>query len=200
MGHLPAASALPDGTAAALYQWLLDRQTCRNVFDAHVFACVLSRRLPMGIDALGLTAQSLNRLVARYFPAALADGLPWIGPTRDPAPLPSLLRAEVADLTGLLLNHRGLGTEEEEWLAAILARACLDTEPLWAALGLAGRNDLNALMRRHFRGLAGRNDGSQGWRPFLYRLLCLNEGLIPCASDQCHDCGAGSACFGWVEW
>lgn len=200
MGHVPVSSDL---TAAALYQWLLDRQACCNIFDAHVFACILSRRMPLGLDALGLTLPEVNRLLARYFPAALADGLPgtatvWAG-TRTPS-LPPLLAAEVTDLAALMLEHRSQEAEEEAWLAAIIARACLETDPLWTALGLTGRPDLNALMRRHFPALSQRNDGSRGWRPFLYRLLCLDSGLIPCGNDRCTDCGAGSVCLGWVEW
>mgnify|MGYP000859452641 CR=1 FL=1 len=200
MGHVPVSADL---SAAALYQWLLDRQACCNIFDAHVFACVLSHRLPLGMETMGLTPQAMNRLLARYFPTALADGLPWsaaVWGDVQPPPLPPLLAAEVADLTALMLEHRAQGTEDEEWLAAMIARACLDTVPLWMALGLPSRRDLNALMRRHFPVLSARNDGSQGWRPFLYRLLCLDSGLIPCGNDRCTDCGAGHVCLGWVEW
>lgn len=201
MGHVPVSADL---APAALYQWLLDRQACCNIFDAHVFACILARRLPLGLAAVGLTPPELTRLLARYFPAALADGLPlsaaaWAtGPSAPP--LPPLLAAEAADLAALMLDHRALDAEEEGWMATMVARACLDTAPLWDALGLPGRRDLNALMQRHFPALSHRNDGSRGWRPFLYRLLCLDSGLIPCGNDHCTDCGAGRVCLGWVEW
>lgn len=197
MGILRTAPPGAD-EATALYQWLTDRQGRRNVFDAHLFARILARRWTAGsgagAGAVGLSDRALTRLLEHYFPDARTDGLPV--PNFSPAPLPALLRDEVADLTDLLLAHRSLGVEEEEWLAAMIARAALDDGELWQALGLTSPRQLSALMERHFAPLAPLSPTGKGWTEILYRILCARDGLIPCGTPACRDCGADAVCFG----
>ncbi len=193
MGILHAAPP-GAGDTTRLYRWLTDRQGRCNVFDGHLFACILARRWPAGPGALGLDDRALGQLLDRYFPGAFAAGLPV--PDSSPAPLPPLLRSEMDDIAALLLAHRSLGIEEEDWLAAILARAMLDGGELWRDLGLAGPSHLAALMERHFDPLALLNASGTRWKAFLYRFLCARDRLIPCGAPVCRDCGAESVCFG----
>ena len=193
---IPQAALPGAGGPAVLYRWLTDRQGCRNLFDAHLFACILARRLPAGPGALGLAEPALGRLLDKYFPGARTAGA---GAAPDGPPLPALLRAEAADIAALLLAHRSLGAEEEEWLAAIIARAALDTGALWLDLGLAGPRHLGALIERHFEPLTGLNPTGSQWKIFFYRWLCARDGLIPCGAPVCRDCGAEAVCFGAAE-
>lgn len=185
------------GDTTPLYRWLTDRQGRCNVFDAHLFACILARRWPAGPGALGLDHPALTRLLEKYFPGAFDEGMPV--PDCSPTPLPPLLRSEANDIAALLLAHRSLGIEEEEWLAVIVARAMLDGGELWRDLGLAGPSHLAALMERHFESLALLNATGTRWKVFLYRFLCARDGLIPCGAPVCRDCGAEAVCFGAGE-
>jgi len=185
------------GETAVLYQWLADHRGRCNVFDAHLFACILARRWSAEPGSLGLTGAALSRLLDKYFPGALNAGVPVAD--SSPAPLPPLLRDEVVDIAAVLLAHRSLGVEEEEWLAAIIARAALDEEALWQDLGLAGPRHLAALMERHFEPLAVLNPAGTQWKSFFYRFLCARDGLIPCGAPVCRDCGAEAVCFGAAE-
>ncbi|MBP2294140.1 nitrogen fixation protein NifQ [Azospirillum rugosum] len=182
------------GDTAALYRWLTDRQGRCNVFDGHLFACILARRWPGGVGALGLSDVAFTRLLERYFPGALQDGLPVV--EASPAPLPAPLHAEFRELAELLLTHRSQGTDEEVWLAAMIARAALDGAELWQDLGLNGPRHLAAMIERHFHPLAVLNAAGTRWKTFLYRFLCARDGLIPCGAPLCRDCGAEAVCFG----
>lgn len=193
--HMPPDAHGPD----ALYRWLTSHQTRCNVVDAHLFARILARRWPAGRDAgepdpLGLGTAALVALMGRYFPMALCDHPPGLPAGRRP--LSALLAGEAADLAGILLDHRSVGAEEEAWLAALVARACLDNGPLWQDLGLTGPRQLTALFERHFQPLAARNRGGTGWRTMLYRLLCARDGLLACRVPDCDACAAGAVCFG----
>ncbi|WP_448205728.1 nitrogen fixation protein NifQ [Azospirillum sp. sgz302134] len=196
MGILHAAPP-GAGETVVLYRWLADRQGRCNVFDAHLFACILARRWTVAPGALGLPDVTLTRLLDKYFPGTLDTGMPV--PDLSPAPLPALLRSEATDIAALLLTHRSLGVEEEEWLAAIIARAALDDGALWQDLGLAGPRHLAALMERHFEPLAALNPTGTHWKTFFYRYLCARDGLIPCGAPLCRDCGAEAVCFGAAE-
>lgn len=190
---MPIETQGPD----ALYRWLTAHQTRCNVADAHLFARILARRWPAGDgdgpDPLGLDTAALIALMNRYFPMALC-GHPADPPDRPG--LPAVLAAEAADLADLLLEHRSIGADEETWLAALVARACLDDGPLWDDLGLTGPRQLTALFERHFERLAARNPAGTGWRTLLYRLLCARDGLLACRIPNCRTCEAGAVCFG----
>lgn len=185
------------GETASLYRWLTDRQGRCNVFDGHLFACILARRWPIGAGALGLSDVAVTRLLERYFPGALRDGLPVL--EASSAPLSAHRRGEVRELADLLLAHRSQGTDTEVWLAAVIARAALDGGPLWQDLGLNGPRHLAAVVERHFHPLAVLNTSGSRWKTFLYRLLCARDGLIPCGAPACRDCGAEAVCFGAGE-
>ncbi len=176
-----------------LQGWLLDRQARCNIFDAHLFACILARRWSGGAEAIGMAEEDLVRLLDRYYPAALKEGL---RPPSPPDRLSAQLRDEQADLELLLLEHRSEGIEEEGWLASLVSRACLDDGPLWQSLGLESPRHLTALFQRHFEPLARTNPQEERWCAHLYRLLCRRDGLLPCSMTSCGACDAEAVCFG----
>ncbi len=161
-------------------------------FDRHVFACAIAATgdRPLTVS-LGLAPAALADLLGTYFPDARRH-LParaWGDDAGDDA-------IEEPDLRRLLLDHRSRGVIEEMWLAAIIARRSLGANHLWQDLGLLHRDELNALMGRHFRDLVRRNQGDMKWKKFLYRLLCEREGVMLCKAPNCEVCRDVAVCFG----
>ncbi|MGQ9367739.1 nitrogen fixation protein NifQ [Azospirillum sp. ST 5-10] len=140
--------------------------------------------------ALGLTRGALAALAARHAPGLV----PWIaalpagtGPGED--------ELEEADLRAFILEHRAGVGDEEEWLAAIVARRSLEARHLWQDMGFASRRELNAMFRRHFPALVALNAGDMKWKKFFYRQLCSREGFLLCKSPNCEQCDDRAACF-----
>lgn len=146
--------------------------------------------------ALGLGRGALAVLVARHAPQHAAT-------LSAQATLPDGSGGEdaieEADLRAFLLDHRARGAEEEEWLAAIVARRSLEPNHLWQDMGFADRGELNAMFRRHFPALVARNGADMKWKKFFYRSLCEREGLLLCKSPNCEVCEDFDACFGGEE-
>ena len=89
-------------------------------------------------------------------------------------------------------QQRSTHTNEHQaqWLARVLAAACLGERYLWRELGLNSRNDLSRLLERHFQPLYRRNQHGLHWK----RFLCAELGV---SLDAPH-CGSGeqlSICF-----
>lgn len=185
----------PSGEPAELFDRLVGGQSQRNVFDSHVFACILAHRWTGGIDLLGLTPRDLSALLARYFPAAAAEGL---RPPANPRTLTRWENGERKDIEALLLRHRASDQPEEAWLAQVIARACLDETTLWKGLGLDGPRHMTAVFARHFPGLLAYNPDGRRWKQMLYRLLCADLGLLPCRGPGpcAPSCAAEASCFG----
>ncbi|TAN55660.1 MAG: nitrogen fixation protein NifQ [Rhodospirillales bacterium] len=164
-------------------------------FDAHVFACnialshVLDRQAPG--HGLGLSGPAFKRLLDVFFPGSGVFVDPSSGAGED--------AIEEADLRALLLSGRAKGTMGEEWLAAILARACQRPNHLWQDLGLRNRSELSRLMTRHFPGLAALNQRDMKWKKFFYRQLCEAENVPICKSPVCDACADFAHCFGSEE-
>lgn len=194
----------------AIYHWLIGNGYS-PALPTHLFACTVSERcdefgapLP---ELLGLSEASLALLAGRHFPTAAAI---WDGQgclrrlARQQAGLPSEsfggdppLDLDLEDdLRALLLEHRSTGAAEEEWFAAIVARACARPNHLWQDLGLTGRDDLNRLLRTYFAPLHAKNVGDMKWKKFFYRQLCEREGLVACRSPVCTACDDHALCFG----
>lgn len=179
----------------SLYAQLIESPGGGDPFDRHLFACTIAlawREGPPPLTrGLGLSAPALAALVGRLFPErpALLAGL-----RQDDEGAP--LSPEEPDLRALLLDYRRGALVEEEWLAHILARRALGPNHLWQDLGLTGRGDLSALIRRHFPPLAARNDRDMKWKKFLYRELCQRDGLVVCKSPNCEVCVDHDLCFG----
>jgi len=142
--------------------------------------------------ALGVGGAGLGRLLQRYLPQQpdlliRAAAVPDAGPDT----------LEEPDLRALLLECRaGRPGEEEQWLAAIIARRSLEANHLWQDLGLADRNELGQMLRRHFPELVRRNQRDMKWKKFFYRTLCEREGVLVCKSPVCDYCNDFPLCFG----
>lgn len=137
---------------------------------------------------LGLGQARHRRLMAHCFPGIdVAPGSPPAPPDRP---------QERRDLYELMWAHRAGLDPCEDWLAGIVAAACLGGNHLWQDLGLAHRGALTGLMETHFPGLAARNQGDMKWKKFLYRQLCLAEGLRICRAPSCQVCPDYADCFG----
>ena len=67
---------------------------------------------------------------------------------------------------------------------------------LWQDLGLWSRKDLGTLMQLNFPQLAARNDKDMKWKKFLYKQLCIAEGIYTCRAPSCEVCADYQHCFG----
>ncbi len=160
-----------------------------GLLDAHVFACILAQARHEGVSpgtALGLDPPALRALAAALFPSR--GGML----TDDPGDREQAL--EEADLRRLLLAHRADGAPVRTWMAHAVARRSLSPGHLWEALGLRRREELSALLARHFPALAERNFGMK-WKKFFYRQLCQMEGIVVCKSPNCAECPDYTLCF-----
>jgi len=162
-------------------------QTPDRVLFGRIIALAAAEARPL-TEALGLSRGQLERLFRRYRP-----GRPLALPA-DAGPGPDAL--EEPDLRAYLLECRAGRGEEEEWLAAIVARRSLEPNHLWQDLGMTGRDDLNTLFRRHFPELARRNRSDMKWKKFFYRQLCEREGIPVCKAPTCDLCADAPVCFG----
>ncbi|MCR6632524.1 MAG: nitrogen fixation protein NifQ [Magnetospirillum sp.] len=180
-----------------IYQRLMAVESGEDGFDRHVFACILAKGAseaprPLG-RAVGLGRAELERLLARFFPAArwLLDG------AGEDAGEDAL---EEPDLRRLLVgNATRPGAEEAGWLAAMVARRSLEADHLWQDLGLTRRADLSGLLNRHFAPLAARNIRDMKWKKFFYRQMCEDEGVSICKSPVCDTCTDFAKCYGPEE-
>jgi len=166
-----------------------------NRFDRHVFACAITvgtveSRWPL-TEALGLSPNALADLLNAYFPD-VGRYLPaeTLGENAGEDEL------EEPDLRQLLLDHRSSDRPEVAWLAAIIARRSLGANHLWQDLGLFGRDELNTLIDRDFRGLMLHNSGNMKWKKFFYRQLCERDGISICKAPTCDACADVGVCFG----
>ncbi|MDR3437077.1 nitrogen fixation protein NifQ [Telmatospirillum sp.] len=184
-------TAVPAGSNET-YRRLMAAAGRREPFDSHVFACVLAVGLQQERqslwDFLGLTPAVLRVLLASYFPSS-GLVIPSLARSQDEEAI------EEEDFRLLLLSYRARNVPEEEWLAAIVARRAQADNHLWEDLGLASRDDLNGLIRRHFPALFAKNDKNMRWKKFFYRMMCESEGLRLCKSPNCQQCPDLALCF-----
>lgn len=142
---------------------------------------------------LGLGAAALGDLLERHFP-----GAQW--PLPAPVDAPNAERqSELGDLVRLLLAHRAQADLSEPWIARIVAAGCMGRDHLWQDLGLWSRRDLSVLMAANFPELAARNDRDMKWKKFLYKQLCIQEGIHTCRAPSCEVCADYVHCFGPEE-
>ena len=158
-----------------------------RVLFRRMVAVAATEAVPL-TESLGLGRTALERLLHRYLPESPA-----------PAPLgndPGEDALEEPDLRGLLLEFRAGRGEEEDWLAAIVARRSQRANHLWQDLGLASRDELKTLFQRHFPELARLNRSDMKWKKFFYRQLCEREGIPVCKAPNCAVCADTALCFG----
>ncbi|WP_345773834.1 nitrogen fixation protein NifQ [Azospirillum endophyticum] len=171
--------------------------------------------------ALGLPPDRLGALVGTVFPEAAAGWTPGRCFSRHVHRLadadaehhhaclvsidlaaPEILRPEILrlkreeeDFLGLLLRNRSTDQPIAAAFAVIIARACLENDHLWRSLGLAGRNSLADLLRRHFHPLASANTRKLRWKRFFYERLHA-EGRPTDRPTVCDACAHYSDCYG----
>jgi nitrogen fixation protein NifQ len=143
---------------------------------------------------LGLGVDDFNAMLDRHFPGAglLLPLAVAKSPDDD-------REAECAELRVLMLSHRAGRDRAEEWVASIVATGCMGGDHLWQDLGLWSRSELTELMRENFPGLAAKNDRDMKWKKFLYKQLCIQEGIYTCRSPSCEVCVDYNVCFGPEE-
>lgn len=123
-------------------------------------------------------------------------------PTLPPLPLPAHVLPldfsrlpELDDLRTLLQQHQSQPSPMAGWMTEILCAGCTGNDHLWQDLGLWSRKDLSALMHDNFRTLAERNTQDMKWKKFLYKQLCISEGIYICRAPSCEVCVDYAACF-----
>ena len=118
--------------------------------------------------------------------AALARRVIGAACARRPAAPPPLL----PDLVALLWDARSTEDPLTRPLAEAVAAAAFGPQHLWQELGVSGRGDVTALLRRYFRPVADANVRGLKWKHHLF--LCPGDrlqrpGLRPPRCDACDE-------------
>ncbi len=176
----------------SFHAWLM---ACSQGSDNDdTFACILATwqtgdgALP---DWLGLEPEQFSRMLAFHFPGFPVHALS--NPGREQA---ANRHDELYELRKLLLTHRAGVSESEIWMAEVVAVASLGLDHLWQDMGLWSRKALGELMMRNFPTLASQNNRDMKWKKFLYKQLCVAEGIYTCRSPSCECCTDYEQCFG----
>ena len=140
---------------------------------------------------MGLSAPQFSKLMRRHFPGARIP----LG-VRSNLERPKARSLESDELRHLLVSHRAGKDISELYVADIICTACLGSNHLWEDLGLFNRKELTALMERNFPSLAARNVKNMKWKKFLYKQLCIMEGIYVCRAPSCEQCTDYNVCFG----
>jgi len=140
---------------------------------------------------LGLGEAEFDRLHQHFFgPVSSLRASPWqqqLDPRLDD------LRQ---DLVTLLLRDARDDTPAVRWIAALIATACQGSNHLWEDLGVWSRASLSQLISTNFPALAARNDRDMKWKKFLFKQLCVTEGIYICRAPSCDQCSEYDDCFG----
>lgn len=196
----PDTERLDEACTERAGQWMARAVDGRS-FDAHLFAKLIAAREVRGEWALlGLSASQWDGLVTRHFagPLALHDApdLPGTRGLRSPvdsaATTTTMTRSQhehvefVSALRALLLQYvnPAVSVADAQCLAAIIAHACLRPDHLWRDLGLAGRDEVSAMLERYFPSLIVLNVENLRWKKFLARQLALSLGKEPGPAPQ----------------
>lgn len=181
--------------ASKIYDRLM--QKAHGLRNDHILASMLASQLA-GDGAmpsrLGLSQPQYEALMQLHFPGAELPQSYMADAAIDLQRLP-----EQDELRALLLSHRSDPSEEGDWLAQIVVIGCMGADHLWQDLGLWSRKDLSLLMQQNFEQLAAKNDRDMKWKKFLYKQLCLAEGIYVCRSPSCEVCPDYAGCFGPEE-
>ena len=200
MMPLPRLQLLPSVmTADVRWETYDSLMSCsRGLLNDEVLAQMLATRINGGgalPTGLGLTPGAFSALMTRHFPGF---PVPTIVPVLLPKWDPRLVE-EREELVKLLQINSAGKDESELWCSVIIATGCMADNHLWEDLGLWSRRDLSALMVRNFPTLAAKNDRDMKWKKFLYKQLCLQEGVYLCRAPSCAVCRDYSLCFGPEE-
>lgn len=142
-------------------------------------------------DDFGLGNDAFTQMLNCHFPGLQHASLNMPGRTRD-----AEREDERDELYELLQTHRANQSESEIWMAKIVAIACQGQNHLWQDMGLWSRSQLSELLMRNFPELAAKNVKNMKWKKFLYKQLCITEGIYTCRAPSCEVCADYNNCFG----
>lgn len=143
---------------------------------------------------LGLSKDAMESMLANHFncDSRLLE-LP------DGEELDDRRQDEFREVYDLLMRNRAGQSQTEEWIARIISAGCQASDHLWQDLGLWERKDLSRMMLHNFPVLAEKNDKNMKWKKFIYKQLCITEGIYTCRSPSCEVCADYNDCFGPEE-
>ena len=110
---------------------------------------------------LGLNTEHFYNLAARHFSSHQEIISVNTKPEFDHERIP-----EWEDLVNLLLEFRAGNDLSEQWIAEIIAAACMGLDHLWQDLGLWSRGELSDILRLNYPELAKRNNKDMKFFPF----------------------------------
>lgn len=150
--------------------------------------------LPLFAATLGMHPSTLQAVLAWCAPERLASQ-----PMTDadfPIMLPSPPEPHAA-LVNLMLAGRSpqANPQHAEWLAYAIAAAASGSRHLWEDLGVSGREDVSALLRRYFEPLFLRNTADLKWKHFLFAELANVAGHDSSHDPDCTRCSKQQRCF-----
>ncbi len=142
-------------------------------------------------EDFGLGAADFIYMLDSHFPGLAYSSL------KIPERRNDELRADECDDVFKLLEHNCAGESKSEiWMAKIVATACQGLDHLWQDMGLWQRKDLTDLLMRNFPSLASKNVKNMKWKKFIYKQLCITEGIYTCRAPSCEVCADYDNCFG----
>jgi nitrogen fixation protein NifQ len=186
-------------SADEAYGWLIAASAASlcDEFDIHVVAAVFALAIAEAeagdrdfADGVGLDGAALAELTAEMFPGAASE---FLEATESAAVTTDAEEQSLRDILGMFATG---ASRLELHLAAMIARRCRWPHHLWQDLGLRNRDELSALMQRHFARLAAKNQQDMKWKKFLYRMVCGSEGFTLCTAPVCSECSDFTNCFG----
>lgn len=171
--------------------------------DAVFFATVIAKSLTQrNLARSGLAPAELARALDSLFPGALDSAEPALAELG--AQYPAYAASGLADpqpgftllLRALLRVYGTPASAITPLVTSVLAHACLRPDHLWRDLGLRGREDVTALLTRHYPGLVARNTHNLRWKKFLAYSAFEYAGLPVTAAPGCADCEDHGFCYG----
>ena len=170
--------------------------------DARFFATVIGKSLAhRDLARTGLPPAALAEVLASLFPGAQAGSGAALAALRAQllAYAARGLASPQSDFTRLLrvlLDACSGPAATTPWVTSVLAHACLRPDHLWRDLGLSGRDDVTALLTRHYPGLVARNTGNLRWKKFLAYSAFAHAGLPAQTAPGCAHCEDHGLCYG----
>jgi len=188
-----SSASEPRRTRDVEVQRLIDRALRRDDPDTVMFARLIGAKLASGdVLHLGLARDALGALLARHFASTLS-------PHRFPEQIAETEHRDFVDsMRALLLRFEvspATVDADAHCLATIIASACLRPDHLWRDLGLDGRDDVTAILTRHYPLLVARNVDGLRWKKFLARELAFDEGREPGPAPGCPGCEDFGFCY-----
>ncbi|WP_455222655.1 nitrogen fixation protein NifQ [Kaarinaea lacus] len=140
---------------------------------------------------LGLNTVDYHQMAARHF-----FGHQLLTKAKEKAEVDGERIPEWEDVVNLLSEYRAGKDMSEEWIAQIIAAACMGLDHLWQDLGLWSRKELSEVLILNFPELAKRNNKDMKWKKFIYKQLCERDGTYVCRAPSCDVCADYQVCFG----